>query len=119
MDFNLTNLLKLPNITVLSCQQQEGFICLNLEFFNEGIIELTVEQVSITEELSCEQVQNIFSRKAEQKNRFLVCVLDNNQWSNKHPIEITYHIVVQLFQEKHHQEKSLLLILIIALSFLL
>ncbi len=38
MDFNLTNLLKLPNITVLSCQQQEGFIGLNLEFLNEGII---------------------------------------------------------------------------------
>ncbi len=38
MDFNLTKLLKLPYTTVLSCQQQEEFICLNLELLNEGMI---------------------------------------------------------------------------------
>ena len=149
MDFNLTNLLKFPNITVFSCQQQEGFICLNLEFLNEGIIcphcqtytddlhqnrpilvrdlsilgqpvylkvprrqficpqcgkypterlewmerkrnytsryeeyiyervkELTVEQVSKTEKLSPEQVQNIFSRKASQKKKIGQCQKD-------------------------------------------
>lgn len=38
MDFHLDNLLNLPHITVLSCQQQEGFIILTLDFLNEGIL---------------------------------------------------------------------------------
>ncbi len=37
MDFYLDQLLNLPNITVVSCQQQEGFIFLKLDFLNEGI----------------------------------------------------------------------------------
>lgn len=37
MDFYLDNLLGLPNVTVFSCQQQEGFIFLTLDFLNEGI----------------------------------------------------------------------------------
>lgn len=38
MDFYLDSLLNLPNVTVFSCQQQEGFILLKLDFLNEGII---------------------------------------------------------------------------------
>ena len=37
------------------------------EYIYERVKELTVEQVSRTEQLSPEQVQNIFSRKASQK----------------------------------------------------
>lgn len=37
MDFRLDTLLNLPQITVISCQQQEGFTLLKLEFLNEGI----------------------------------------------------------------------------------
>jgi hypothetical protein len=37
MNFHLDTLLNLPQITVISCQQQEGFILLKLEFLNEGI----------------------------------------------------------------------------------
>jgi transposase len=37
MDFHLDTLLNLPQITVISCQQQEGFILLKLDFLNEGI----------------------------------------------------------------------------------
>ena len=36
MDFHLDSLLNLPNVTVLSCQQQEGLIFLSLDFLNEG-----------------------------------------------------------------------------------
>ncbi|NES87136.1 MAG: transposase family protein, partial [Moorea sp. SIO2B7] len=38
MDFHLDNLLALPNVTVSSCQQQEGFIFLQLDFISEGIL---------------------------------------------------------------------------------
>ena len=38
MDLHLDSLLNLPNVTVLSCQQQEGLIFLSLDFFNEGIL---------------------------------------------------------------------------------
>ena len=38
MDFHLDSLLNLPNVTVLSCQQQEGFVFLSLDFLNEGIL---------------------------------------------------------------------------------
>ena len=38
MDFHLDSLLNLPNVTVLSCQQQEGLIFFSLDFFNEGIL---------------------------------------------------------------------------------
>ena len=144
MDFHLNSLLNLPNITVLSCQQQEGLIFFSLDFLNNGILcphcqtytdnlhqtrpilvrdlsivgqgvylkvprrqficphcgkyptellewigprrnytkryeeyiyekvkELTVEQVSKTEQLSPEQVQNIFSREASKKKRLV------------------------------------------------
>jgi hypothetical protein len=37
MDFHLDSLLNLPNVTVFSCQQQEGFMILKLELLNEGI----------------------------------------------------------------------------------
>ena len=37
------------------------------EYIYERVKELTVEQVSRTEQLSSEQGQNIFSRKATQK----------------------------------------------------
>ena len=37
MDFQLDRLLNLPNITVFSCQEQEGFIVLKLDLLNEGI----------------------------------------------------------------------------------
>ena len=37
MDFHLDSLLNLPNVTVLSCQQQEGLIFLSLELLNDGI----------------------------------------------------------------------------------
>jgi transposase len=37
MDFYLDQLLNLPNVTVVNCQQQEGFVFLTLEFVNEGI----------------------------------------------------------------------------------
>lgn len=142
MDFYLDNLLSLPDVTVSSCQQQEGFIFLTLDFLNEGIScphcqtytdnlhqnrpilvrdlsilgqgvflkvprrqficphcgkypteelewiekrrnytkryeesiykkvkELTVKQVSQAEQLSPEQVQNIFSRQAALKKK--------------------------------------------------
>ena len=142
MDFHLDSLLHLPHVTVLTCQQQEGFVFLKLDFINEGIScpncqtytdnlhqtrpilvrdlslfgqgvylqvprrqficphcrkypteplswiemrrnytkryeeyiyekvkELTVEQVSKSEQLSPEQVKNIFSRRASQKKK--------------------------------------------------
>ena len=37
MDFHLDSLLNIPNITVFSCQEQEGYIILKLDFLNEGI----------------------------------------------------------------------------------
>ncbi len=140
MDFHLDSLLNFPDVTVISCQQQEEWIILKLEFLNEGITcphcqkyiddihqtrsilvrdlgifgqvvylsvprrqfycryckkypterlefvdqrrnytiryeeyiyerakELTVEQVSKNEQLTTEQVQNIFSRIAKKK----------------------------------------------------
>ena len=109
MDFHLDSLLNLPNITVLSCQQQEGFVFLSLDFLNEGILcphcqtytdnlhqtrPILVRDLSIvgqgvylkvprrqficphcgkypTEQLSPEQVQNIFSRQAGKKKRLV------------------------------------------------
>jgi transposase len=38
MDFHLDYLLNLPDVTVSSCQQQEGFIFLQLDFINEVIV---------------------------------------------------------------------------------
>ena len=149
MDFHLDSLLNFPDVTVISCQQQEGFIILKLDFLNEGINcphcqkyindihqtrsilvrdlgvfgqlvylnlprrqfycrhckkyptepldfiekrrnytiryeeyiyekvkELTVEQVSDNEQLSPEQVKNIFSRKAAQKKKTGQCQKD-------------------------------------------
>jgi transposase len=38
MDFHLDHLLNLPDVTVSSCQQQEGFIFLQLDFINDGIL---------------------------------------------------------------------------------
>ena len=142
MDFHLDNLLNLPQVTVSSCQQQEGLIFLTLDLLNEGIVcshcqiytdnlhqtrpilvkdlsilgqgvylkvprrqlicphckkypteplewmdkrrnytlryeeyiydqvkQLTVEQVSAVEQLSPEQVQKIFSRRASLKKK--------------------------------------------------
>ena len=46
------------------------------EYVYERVKELTVEQVSITEQLSPEQVQNIFSRKANQKKKIGQCQKD-------------------------------------------
>ncbi len=37
MDFHLDRLLNLPNITVFTCQEKEGFIILRLNLLNEGI----------------------------------------------------------------------------------
>jgi hypothetical protein len=37
MDFHLDTLLNLPQVTVFTCQQQEGFIILKLELLNPGI----------------------------------------------------------------------------------
>ena len=37
MDFHLDSLLNFPNVTIVSCQQQEDFIVLKLDFLNEGI----------------------------------------------------------------------------------
>ena len=37
MDFHLDSLLNFPDVTVISCQQQEEWIILKLEFLNEGI----------------------------------------------------------------------------------
>ena len=37
MDFHLDSLLNLPNVTVFTSSQKEGFILLKLEFLNEGI----------------------------------------------------------------------------------
>lgn len=37
MDFHLDSLLNFPDVTVITCQQQEGFIVLKLDFLNEGI----------------------------------------------------------------------------------
>ena len=144
MDFHLDSLLNFANVTVVTCQQQEDFIVLKLDFLNEGIScpycqnylddihqtrpilvrdlailgkvvylnvprrqfycshcqkypteplnfvdkrrnytiryeeyiyekikELTVEQVSYNEQLSSEQVKNIFSRKASKKKRLV------------------------------------------------
>jgi transposase len=36
MDFHLDSLLNLPNVTVFTCQHQEGFITLKLDLLNEG-----------------------------------------------------------------------------------
>ena len=142
MDFHLDNLLNLPDVTVFTTYQKEGFIILQLEFLKEGIScphcqhytdhlhqtrpilvrdlsicgqgvylqvprrqfycseckrfsterlsfiemkrnytiryeqyiyekvkELTVEQVSHNEQLSPEQVQNIFQRLAVRKKK--------------------------------------------------
>ncbi len=46
------------------------------EYIYERVKELTVEQVSRTEQLSPEQVQNIFSRKAAQKKKIGQCQKD-------------------------------------------
>ncbi len=142
MNFHLDNLLHLPYVTVLTCQQHEGFLILTLDLLNEGIVcphcqsytdnlhqtrpilvrdlsifgqgvylkvprrqficphcgkyptecldfldkrrnytkryeeyiyekvkEITVEQVSKNEQLSPEQVQNIFQRIAQEKKK--------------------------------------------------
>ena len=37
MDFHLDSLLNLPNVTVFTCSQKEGFIILQLDFLNAGI----------------------------------------------------------------------------------
>lgn len=37
MDFHLDSLLNLPNVTVFTSSQKEGFIILKLELLNEGI----------------------------------------------------------------------------------
>lgn len=37
MDLHLDSLLNLPQVTVFTCQQQEGFIILKLELLNSGI----------------------------------------------------------------------------------
>mgnify|MGYP003449921193 CR=1 FL=1 len=37
MDFHLDALLNLPNVTVFTYYQKEGFIILKLELLNEGI----------------------------------------------------------------------------------
>ena len=37
MDFHRDSLLNIPNVTVFSCQEQEGYIILKLDFLNEGI----------------------------------------------------------------------------------
>ena len=37
MDIHLDTLLRLPNITVFTCYQKEGFTILELELLNEGI----------------------------------------------------------------------------------
>jgi transposase len=37
MDFHLDSLLNLPNVTVFTSSQKEGFILLKLELLNEGI----------------------------------------------------------------------------------
>jgi hypothetical protein len=37
MDFHLDSLLNLPNVTVFTSSQKEGFIFLKLESLNEGI----------------------------------------------------------------------------------
>ena len=37
MDFHLDSLLNFPDVTVISCQQQEGLIILQLDFLNECI----------------------------------------------------------------------------------
>ena len=41
------------------------------QYIYEKVKELTVEQVSRNEQLSSEQVKNIFSRKAAQKKRMV------------------------------------------------
>lgn len=142
MDFHLDTLLNLPNVTVFTCYQKEGFKILQLDLLNEKVScthcgkktddihqnrpilvrdlsicgqsvylkvpkrqiycshcqkyttealefvepgrnytkryeeyiyervkELTVEQVSYNEQLSAEQVQNIFSRIASRKKK--------------------------------------------------
>lgn len=37
MDIHLDTLLRLPNVSVFTCYQKEGFIILKLELINEGI----------------------------------------------------------------------------------
>jgi hypothetical protein len=37
MDIHLDTLLGLPNVTVFTCYQKEGFILLDLELINPGI----------------------------------------------------------------------------------
>ncbi len=46
------------------------------EYVYERVKDLTVEQVSRTEQLSPQQVQNIFSRKATQKKKSGQCQRD-------------------------------------------
>jgi transposase len=149
MDFHLDHLLNLSYVTVSSCQQQERFIFLQLDFINDGILcpycqtytdnlhqtrpilvrdlsicgqgvflkvprrqficshcgkypterlewrenrrnytkryeeyiyekvkEVTVEQVSQNEQLSRDQVQNIFSKQASLKKKIGECQKD-------------------------------------------
>ena len=37
MDIHLDTLLRLPNVSVFTCYQKEGFIVLELELINPGI----------------------------------------------------------------------------------
>ena len=57
MDFHLDRLLNLPQVTVFTCQQKEGFILLKLNLLNEGI--------------SCPHCQN-YTDKIHQTHSMLV-----------------------------------------------
>ena len=59
-----------PSITKLKVASVKDWTAFE-EYIYEKVKELTVKQVSVTENLSPEQVQNIFSRQANQKKRLV------------------------------------------------
>jgi type IV secretory pathway ATPase VirB11/archaellum biosynthesis ATPase len=61
MDIHLDTLLRLPNVSVFTCYQEE--------YIYERVKELTVEQVSQNEDLSPERVASIFKRIAQRKKK--------------------------------------------------
>jgi transposase len=91
MDFHLDTLLNLPNVTVFTCYQKEGFKILQLDLLNEKVscthcgkktddihqnrpilvrdLSICGQSVYLNEQLSAEQVQNIFSRIASSKKK--------------------------------------------------
>ena len=64
---------KYPTESLLFVEKRRNYTIRYEEYIYERVKELTVEQVSHNEQLSPEQVKNIFSRKANQKKKTGQC----------------------------------------------